>query len=269
METGILYLDASRFYNEEAFGFFSLVEVEFGRCAAPSFSVPRERFSRCLSAFDAVLELPRGSLLTREIRAADRRRDDAYRGLVERVRLDARHFKREKVEVARQVEAILDRYQDPVALPYVQASGLMSNLVEDLDTPGTRALLATLGVEEWLDELKAGNDEFFNLFRARNAERAAVETGVTREARGALERAYRECVARVNAIAEIEGPASNATMIGNINQLVRRQRGEFHARKTRARNGREAEREAALETATLETAAPETSAPADPVDDQP
>jgi hypothetical protein len=243
-------VDTSRFHNEEAFGYFSLVEKEFAKCDSPSFSVRRENFSRCLAAFDAVLELPRGSLLTRAIIKADQRRDKAYRYLVERVRIDTRHFNPEKAEAARRVEMILACYHNPVALPYIQASGLLSTLAQELDEPETRARLTFLDIAEWLDELKAGNDEFLALYIARNQEQAGTEIGVTRKARGALERAYRECVTCINALAEIKGPKAYAVMIEIINQLVMRQRSELRARKTRAKKARVARAGLADETKT-------------------
>jgi hypothetical protein len=238
MKTRILYVDTSRFYNEQAFGYFSLIEGEFAKCNAPSFKARRAKFSHCLAAFDAVLELPRKNLLTQAIIKADRRRDNAYRHLVERVRIDTRHFKPEKAEAARQVNAILEHYHNPIALPYIQASGLLSNLVQDLDEPVTRARLTLLDIVEWLDELKASNDEFFALFLARSNEQAGTGTGVTRKARRALERAYRECVACINALVEVEGPEAYAVMIGIINQLVIRQRSELRARQTRAKKAK-------------------------------
>jgi hypothetical protein len=221
----------------------SLVVAEFIKCDAPRFQPALEALTGSLSAFNAVLERARKSPYTLRVAAADDRRDFAYRALLERVR--ARHVNPVKIEAARQVDEILSRYDDPADLPYVQENGVMLNIIEDLDTPGTRAHLALLDATEWLDELKESNAAFIALFTARNEEQAAahasVPPGAVRESRLALVKAYQACVTRINALAEIEGPDAYAPVISAVNQLMRRQKNVISVRASRGRKAGEQE----------------------------
>jgi hypothetical protein len=233
MEPKILQLNLGRLRLEETHGFLSLAGVEFKKVDHPLFKSPREEFERRLAALDAVLEHARRSLLTRRLAEIDVRRDAAYRGLAGRVHAGTRHFLPGKVEAALLAGLILDRYGNPVALPYIQENSVLSNLVQDLDTPVERARLALLDAEEWLDELKASNEEFITLFSTRGEEQSSALAGSAREARLAATRAYQDCVTRLNALAEVDGPDAHAPVIASLNWLV-----EYQKNVLRARDGR-------------------------------
>jgi hypothetical protein len=242
METKILNLDLSRLRLEEHFGFISLVATAMSACNSPLFTPLHAEFANSVTALDVVLERARGSHITRSLAEADRRRDDAYRGLAGRVQSGLHHFIADKAEAARRVDAILSLYGNPVSLPYLQENGVLLNLVQDLDTPETRALLARLDAEEWLDELKASNAGFIALFTARNEERAASLSGSAREARLAATLAYQACVTRLNALVEVEGPDAYATVISAVNRLIEYQKNVLNIRD--GRKGKAGQQEA-------------------------
>jgi hypothetical protein len=241
MKLEISHVDIGRLRSEEAYGFLSLAGVEFEKIDNPLFKPVRDEFATRLHALDAVLERAGVSHLTRALVEADARRDAAYRGLAERVRAALRHFNPVVAAAARQLDATLSRYANPAALPYIQENGVLMNLVQDLDTPAARDLLALAGAVDWLDELKASNAEFMALFSTRNEEKSIVVTGAVREARLVAARAYQDCVTRVNALAEIEGPDAYATVIATVNQLIEYQKNVLRQRD--ARGGKTGERE--------------------------
>jgi hypothetical protein len=246
MENEISQLAISKLRNEEVYGFLTLVADEFQKIASPAFDPRYFEFTARLSILNEVLERERKNVHTRAIAEEDDNRDAAYRGLAEFTRASLHHFIPEKAVAAQHVDEILTRYGNPTSLPYVQENGVLSNLVEDLDTADNRARLATYGAIEWLDELKASNGRFTLLYVIRNEEQAAayasVPVGAVRDARLALARAYQACVTRLNALAEVEGPGAYTVVIANVNQLIRKQRSVINARKAKGKVGeREAE----------------------------
>jgi hypothetical protein len=246
MEPRILQLNLGRLRLEETHGFLSLAGVEFKKVDHPLFASPRGEFEGRLADLDAVLERARRSLLTRRLSEIDARRDAAYRGLAGRVHAGARHFLPGKVEAALLSGLILDRYDNPVSLPYIQENSVLFNLVQDLDTPLERSRLALLDAEEWLDELKSSNDEFITLFSTRGEEQSSALAGSARDARLAATRAYQDCVTRLNALAEVEGTDALAPVIASLNWLVEYQKNVLRARD--GRKGKASEQETGTET---------------------
>jgi hypothetical protein len=233
MKLKISHLDINRLRSEEAYGFFSLAGVEFQKINHALFQPVLDEFVTRLKALDEVLERAGVTRLSRLLAEADARRDAAYRGLAERVRASSRHFNAAVSAAARPLGEILARYANPTALPYIQENGVVMNLVQDLEAPAARALLVQVGGEEWLDELKAANEEFMALFSTRNEEKSIAVTGATREARLAAGLAYQACVTRVNALAELEGTATLAPVIATVNQLVEYQKTVLRLRDAR------------------------------------
>jgi hypothetical protein len=241
MENEITRLDVSKFRNEEAYGYFTLVNEEFQKIAHAKFQPQRDEFAGRLSTYNDVLERTRKNARTRQIADEDARRDAAYRAIADLTYTASRHFNPAIAAAARFVDEILSRYGNPVNMPYLQENGVLSNIIEDLDTPENRARLVTYGAGEWLDELMEANRTFISLYVARNEEEAAayasVPVGATRDARLALAKGYHACVTRLNALAEVEGPEAYTVVIANINQLIRRQKGVINARVARGKAG--------------------------------
>jgi hypothetical protein len=241
MENEITHLDVSKFRNEEAYGYFTLVEEEFQKIAPAKFQLQRDEFTGCLALYNDVLERTRKNAHTRKIADEDARRDAAYRAIVELTRTASRHFNPAIAEAAQGADEILGRYGNPTNMPYLQENGVLSNLIEDFDTVENRARLAIYGAEEWLDELIESNRIFISLYVARNEEEAAafssVPVGAVCDARLALGKSYHACVKRINALAEVEGPEAYTVVIANINQLIRKQKGVINARRARGKAG--------------------------------
>jgi hypothetical protein len=235
MNAKISMLKQSNMRDEEAFAFYTIADGEFKKCDDPMFAPVYETFSACLQAFDRALESPRGSLLTARIAEANRRRRRAYGGIAWLVRVSLHHVDPAKADAALRLNAILRAYKNPRVLEYVECTGVILNIVEDLSATGARAWLASLGATEWFDELKSANEEFDALFLERVGETRPV-SGIVRRTRAAVALAYAACVTRLNALVEINLPGVFAPVVGPVNVLTEQRKNAFRARQGRKKS---------------------------------
>jgi hypothetical protein len=215
--------------DEEAYGFYLVVDKQFAKCAEPLFASSYMIFTDRLEAYTLALEPPRKSLLTPLIAAAQRRRVAASGGISARVRLALSHVDPEKAFAARRLNAIIKSYKSPRLLEYVECTGVVHNIIDDLDTPTNRALLRQVDAEEWLDELKAASMEFDTLYLARQREERPPK-GLVRDARAAVGKAYANCVTRLNALVELNGATKYASLVEPINTLIHNKKNLYRVR---------------------------------------
>ena len=71
------------------------------------------------------------------------------------------------------------------------------------------------------------------LFKQRNTQQSTIETGTTRQARKKADDAYRAVVKRINALIEVNGDESFASLVATLNNLIDRQKSVQAARNTR------------------------------------
>ncbi len=218
--------------QEESFGFHSLAINEFAKCTHSKFIEKVGVYKDCLAKFDGALKQTGKSDSTAKITHLDEQRDAAYLGLVRQVRNTLHHFNARRAEAAQKVQNILEKYSDPRSLPYIQESGILENLLQDLSTADAKANVALVGANEWKDELQRTNNEFVALFANRNEEQATIVTGLSKEARTETDNAYRNCVRRLNALIELDGDAEYAAIVSNLNKLIDYQKQVVSARKT-------------------------------------
>ncbi len=225
-------LAASLLRQEESYGFHSLAVNEFAKCNHPKFIEKLGVYKDCLAQFDGALKQGGKSESTAKITLLDEQRDAAYLGLVRQVRNTLHHFNARRAEAAQKIQNILNKYSDPRSLPYIQESGILENLLQDLNAADAKANVALVGANEWKDELQRANNEFMALFANRNEEQATVVTGLSKEARTETDNAYRNCVRRLNALIELDGDAEYASIVSNLNKLIDYQKQVISARKT-------------------------------------
>lgn len=237
--------------QEEDFGFHQLVIAETAKCNDEKLTQVQTAYSDALSKFDDALKVGGANALSVPLSGQDEVRDNTYRGLAAHAKNMASHFDPAKAEIARQAELIINKYGNPCSLPLVQESGVLHNLIQDLEAfdnkqesggsgekPEDLSIdmnenrLLFIGAREWLEQLKSMNDLFVSLFGDRNTAQAAVVTGASKAARQAVDGAYRNVVKRINALAEVNGDAAYIGTINALNALIDRQQSILAARKT-------------------------------------
>lgn len=250
-----------RMHQAEDYTFHSLALAEMQTCEEASFADVLAAYETAFEAFEAVLKTSGGeNPLTKEVTDADTATDRCYTGMVATLRALLYHYDASTAELARRALIIVDRYGNPTNLAYLQEYGIIDNLLQDLrafdteevggteegpgdeeqERPGGLSLLAadthnltTLGLDGWMTQLQQCRDRFMQLFTQRNTQQASVETGKTKETRKAADAAYRAAVKRLNALVEVNGAETCATVVANLNRLIDRQKGIQAARDTR------------------------------------
>ena len=80
--------------------------------------------------------------------------------------------------------------------------------------------IKTARLEEWRDELQEANFEFMRLYRERFEETAGRSDVVLKQARAALDRAYRAIKERINALVIVEGADDYREFIRYWNTVI-------------------------------------------------
>ena len=166
--------------------------------------------------------------------ATDAGRDDAWRGTNAYVKAMCNHPTADVASAAAEVKSLFDKYGDPTSLAQTEESGVLHNLLQDLEAfdSSKRTLLA---LDVWITDLKTKEEAFLAAAAARTEADAARQVGIVKETRTAAEAAYRSLVDTVNALAMINGDTDYATFIDHVNAMIERQKAISKARSTRAK----------------------------------
>jgi hypothetical protein len=179
------------------------------------------------------LDVIRKSERTVDLEDQDRKRDSLFRGFDDAVKSNLNHFAAAKQEAARRVQAILDHYGNIAAKPLDQETAAIDDLLRELATSDHAALIATLGLGDWLVELKAENQLFKKLMQERYEETAQRPTIHMRPARMALDKALRAMLNRVEALVEVNGIANYEAFIRELNAIMERHKNMLAQRQGR------------------------------------
>ena len=265
MATEIKTINLARMRQAEDYTFHSLVLADMQACDEPSISEVLEAYEAAFNAFDKELKTAGGEdPLTKEITEANNATERCYVGMVAMIRALLYHYETTIVELARRALIVIDRYGNPTNLAYLQEYGIIDNLLQDLrafdteevgssssgaeeeggeeeeERPGGLSVLTTdthnlmtLGINGWVDQLQLCRGRFMQLFKQRNTQQSTIETGTTRQARKKADDAYRAVVKRINALIEVNGDESFASLVATLNNLIDRQKSVQAARNTR------------------------------------
>lgn len=172
-------------------------------------------------AEDDVLKLSQKSLLTDEIEAADKLRDQLYSGYKKAVS-GYRDFPVADIAHAATVlwQHIKD-YKIDTQAQLDKETGDLVNFIADLEDENKYSEdVAVVGLTTFVEQLKAANEKVRSLTAERTAERMARTVGAVKTARAASDEAYRNIVAVVNGLALYEGEADYAEFISYANTQV-------------------------------------------------
>lgn len=170
-------------------------------------------------AEDKALKLSQASLLSREIKAADKLRGKYYRTLQRAVAFFKDHPNEELVKHAKHLEQLIKDYAIDPKMQLDRETGLLLNLIDDLQNKFTAEVTA-LNLGEVVDALKQANDKLRTHSENRANERAAKITGQLRAAQEEANKAYRKLVDKVNAFVVVEGEADYADFVDKMNEQV-------------------------------------------------
>lgn len=186
-----------------------------------------------VESLDSALKVSTTVPSAKWVTEADASRDSAWSGLYYYVKAMTAHPDESIAEAAKRALEILEKYGNPTAKPQLEESGILYNLLQELNEAKEAGDFNGLDIEPWLTRLENAETSFLNATDEKVQEEAAREVGLSKQARQAADDAYRKLVDIVNMLAAMHGDEKFATFIGNVNALVEQQRTKL---KTRATN---------------------------------
>jgi hypothetical protein len=146
------------------------------------------------------------SVLTDEIKVADKRHDNKLGALIDGVSMMLRQDNPEVVRAARQMKIVLDTYGNRKLAnkSLVSETSGVTNMVQDF-TGKYAPEVATCKLGSCVSELSAANLEVERLLNEREAETAQRTKLSLRQCRANTDKAYAAMVAQVNALIKVFG----------------------------------------------------------------
>ena len=173
-----------------------------------------------LKAEDDALALSKANLLSKEIKAIDAERDKHYKALRKAITFFLNHPDAQLVKAAARLEQLLKDYNINPAMQLDRETGLLLNLIGDLETKSAADVTA-LALTPVVQAMKQANDKLREVTRARANDRAVQIVGQLKQAQHASDEAYRTLIQKVNALAVVEGEADYADFISKMNEQVK------------------------------------------------
>ena len=180
-------------------------------------------FKTALDSEDAVLVLTRKSDKTDEIANADKTRDNAYVGYKYAVKGFTYLGSGAQYEAAKVLSQHLTDYQIDTKMSLSRQTGLMTNLIEDLESTYSEQV-ESLGLTPFVTMMKDGNEKVKAGLLSRDNERAGQTKAAMLAARADTDAAYQTIVDKINALYLVDTTNTNeyATTIDEINAQIKR-----------------------------------------------
>ena len=217
-----------------------LPEVQSVRTANPALTNAITAFTDTFNAFDTALKSSSKNPATASVAEADQLRDQSWRAANAYVKAMCSHPTADIAAVAIEAKSLFDKYGDPTSLAQTEESGVLHNLLQDLESLSEEKR-TSLALDVWTTDLQTKENAFLAAAAQRTEADAARQVGIVKENRTAAEAAYRSLVDTVNALAIIEGETEYATFIDHTNAMIDRQKAILKARETN--NAKKAEEE--------------------------
>ena len=242
---------------EELFGYLKQVETETANLPISEDERPGglsvmaatdsvletkvNEFTTAVDAFDDALKASATNPATVTATAADDARDASWRGGNNYLTAMCAYPDAEIAAYAAEAKSLFDKYGDPTKLAQTEESGVLHNLLQDLEALDSSKRTA-LNLDVWITDLKTKENAFLVAAAQRTEADATRQVGIVKETRTAAETAYRSLVDTVNALAMINGDAEYATFIDHVNAMIERQKAISKARVTRAKKKEDEEK---------------------------
>jgi hypothetical protein len=195
----------------------------------PQFQAYQQLYEREDEALKKIVK----SEFTAKIHDADKARDDIWIGMEEMVIAAHRHFSPDVRDAAARLKIVFDTYGNVASKSLDEETSAIHNILQELQgkyAPDT----ALVGISQWAAELKARNDAFEALVKERDSEGAARTSIVVKDARKAVDAAFRQICDIINVYMLLEGDANYETFARTLNEVLGRYRKKHrhHAHRT-------------------------------------
>ena len=179
---------------------------------------------------DRCLVISQKSLITDDIKAADDKRDNIFRGLRKSIKGLTDAPVPDVAQAAKELQQCLVDYRIDPAMQLDRETGLLHNFIADLETKYA-AQVTKLGLTLFVAPLKEANTKVEQFIVDRTTAQSAVAAGELRQARLATDAAYRHLVKFVNALAMVSGTTDYDALAKFLNEHIDRYKHEVLPKK--------------------------------------
>lgn len=175
---------------------------------------------------------------------ADHARDNALSGLAQGVSFMEHSLDPAVVNAAKRVKILLDTYNKPTPvskLPYDAETAAIINLLQELNNNIYAPYILLMGLGNWVTALETRNQAFAQLAVDYHDEQALRPEFTLKEARKGVDHAYLDLTKQINAWIRIEGEATWAGFVNELNTMIRHYKdivaqhlGRIHSKKDKA-----------------------------------
>lgn len=161
------------------------------------------------------------STITETLEQLDDRRDRAWNGISAQVRSFLNHFETAKVDAAKLLLGNLENYGPAIArLRYQLETGTLNNILDDWEGQAPlSAAVTTLGITDWVAELRTANTQFDAAYVQRTQETAGPASQVL-ALRGTVTEAWNTLKDHITAHATLTPSAAYTQVIDELNNLI-------------------------------------------------
>jgi hypothetical protein len=218
----ILTVFLKNFRNEAHYEFMSFVRDLITNFAVVQFIIGEwlDTFRGKVKTEEQLLDAVRKSILTPQIVIADKRVDNSVIGFKAAVTSYLYGLDPNKKQAAQIIMNRIKTVGKITAKSYEDEAGGLRKLI--LDFEGEYAgQIATLGLTEWVVELKAAEADFRQLMLLRNAERSNKLPDNLKEVRRELDIIYHKIIDIVNSAATISGAGEYEEFAKQLNVQIK------------------------------------------------
>ncbi len=240
MATLIKIFDVSRLRQEEARTFHEMFSGITAQCTHEVVQPYQSAYVAKLDAYKNALRPDMKSQITADMTALDAERGHHFVNYRAYLRSLTFHYEKYKAAIAQTAYDIVRKYGDVNMLPYLDESGSIDDMIEDLLNYNNEDLtkepsidynrLAVIDALGWAGEIKRVNDLFKDAFLKRLQEQSGAVAGQTSATRKALDASHGDVVRKFNAIIEVFGDEEYRDIVAQLNDLIDYQNAIIKAR---------------------------------------
>ena len=179
-----------------------------------------EALAEAVAMEDKCMTMSHKSFNTDEIRALDERRDNIYSAF----KMQVRSYMKMPMEAVREAAVVLDQaistYDIDTAMPLDKETSRLMNLLSDLSEKYSEQV-AALNLGLFVSEMTQANQALTEYTDKRTEERMGIRAGAMKEARAAVDAAYRLFVKHVNACALVVDEQAYNDFIAYVNTEIK------------------------------------------------
>lgn len=207
--------------NGEFVAFITDVVALFNRTPQATLTPFLTPLADALTDLDKAYKIEQGNLLTKDIQALDKRRDEAIKGIRKVAGGFLHHFDEATRTAAELIIRSMNKYDKRIdKLNYQEETATVTSLLNDWinDTTLSDAITA-LNFQTWQQELAAANTAFGNTYLDRVEDNAIRELVPVSKQREGVTDLYKNLERKTTAYAEID-EATYGVLVKGLSRLI-------------------------------------------------